>query len=93
LVTTNHESRITKPGEGFVRPYSIGDRVSQQQYGAGTVTAVNEYHTVIDFDEHGTRTFATAMVQLERSSTTAPVRVKGARRKKAAPTMKTTGKV
>jgi hypothetical protein len=69
--------------EGFVRAYSIGDRVSQQQYGAGTVTAVNEYHTVIDFDEHGSRTFSTALVQLERSSTTAPVRAKGARRKAA----------
>ena len=66
-----------------MRAYSVGDRVSQQQYGAGTVTAVNEYHTVIDFDEHGSRTFSTALVQLERSSTAAPVRAKGARRKAA----------
>jgi hypothetical protein len=79
--------------EASVRPYSIGDRVSQQQYGAGTVTAVNEYHTVIDFDEHGSRTFSTALVRLERSSTIAPVRVKGTRRKAAPKTAKATAKV
>ena len=52
--------------------YSTGDRVSQPQYGHGTVTTVNKYHTVIDFDEHGSRTFATPRVHLERSLTAAP---------------------
>jgi hypothetical protein len=69
------------PKEASVRLYTVGDRVSQQQYGAGTVTAVNEYHTVIDFDEHGSRTFATAVVRLEPSATTAPVRVKTTRKR------------
>ena len=54
--------------------YSAGDRVSQAQYGDGTVTVANEYHIVIDFDAHGSRTFATPLVQLERSSTAAPVK-------------------
>jgi len=57
-----------------VRTYLIGDRVSQPQYGTGTVTVCNEYHTVIDFDEHGSRTFATPAVQLERSATVAPAK-------------------
>ena len=60
--------------------YSNGDRVAQRQYGNGTVTAANEYHTVIDFDEHGSRTFATRLVQLERSSTAAPVKPTKSRR-------------
>ena len=47
------------PSGAPVRLFSIGDRVSQPQYGAGTVAAANEYHTTIDFDEHGPRTFAT----------------------------------
>ena len=59
---------------GNVPIYSAGDRVSQSQYGDGTVTAANEYHTVIDFDTHGSRTFATPRVQLEPSSTAAPVK-------------------
>ena len=66
-----------------MRLFTIGDRVSQQQYGAGTVAASNEYHTTIDFDEHGPRTFATPIVKLERSSTVAPPRAKAARRKAA----------
>ena len=64
-----------------MRPYAIGDRVSQPQYGAGTITAVDEHHTVIDFDEHGPRTFSTPLVKLERSSTVAPVRAKATKRK------------
>ena len=54
--------------------YSIGDRVVQPQYGAGTVTAANEFHTVIDFDEHGLKTFATGRARLDPSSTPAPAR-------------------
>jgi hypothetical protein len=67
--------------EDRVRPYAIGDRVSQPQYGAGTITAVDEHHTVIDFDEHGPRTFSTPLVKLERSSTIAPVRAKTTKRR------------
>ena len=66
-----------------MRLYSVGDRVAQPQYGAGTVTAANEFHTTIDFDEHGCRTFKTAIVKLERSATAAPPRAKAARRKAA----------
>ena len=66
-----------------MRVFSTGDRVSQPQYGAGTVAASNEYHTTIDFDEHGPRTFATPIVKLERSTTVAPPRAKATRRKAA----------
>ncbi len=55
---------------------SAGSRVSQVQYGTGTVTSVNQYHTVIEFDEAGTRTFITARVELTPSNTEAPVRAK-----------------
>ena len=61
--------------------YSTGDRVSQLQYGDGTVTATNEYHTVIEFDAHGLRTFATPLVRLERSSTPAPIKPAKTRRR------------
>jgi hypothetical protein len=54
--------------------------VSQEQYGHGTVKLVNEYHTVIDFDEHGSRTFTTSLVRLERSLTPAPVKAAKPRR-------------
>ena len=51
-----------------------GDRVSQAQYGHGTVTRADEYHTSIDFDDHGPRTFSTPRSHLERSQTPAPVK-------------------
>ena len=66
-----------------MRVFAIGDRVSQPQYGAGTVAASNEYHTTIDFDEHGPRTFATSIVKLERSATVAPPRTKATPRQAA----------
>jgi hypothetical protein len=64
--------------------YTVGDRVTQPQYGAGTITAVDESRTVIEFDEHGTRMFATSIVTLERSATPAPVRAARGRKKPAA---------
>jgi hypothetical protein len=67
-----------------VKRYNVGDRVMQTTYGAGTVTLVNEYHTVVDFDEHGSRTFVTGIVQLEPSDTVAPERRKRTRRSPAA---------
>lgn len=66
-----------------MKVYTIGARVSQTQYGAGTITLANEYHTIIDFDEHGTRTFATHLVQLGQCDTAAPIRPTRKRRKPA----------
>lgn len=54
--------------------FAVGDRVAQAVFGHGTITAVNEYHTVIDFDEHGVRRFSTPLVRLERSTSAAPER-------------------
>ena len=71
--------------EADVRGYAIGDRVSQPQYGTGTIRLVDEYHTVIDFDEHVIRRFSTSMVKLERSSTVEPGKPPKRTRKKAAP--------
>jgi hypothetical protein len=66
-----------------VQMYSIGDRVSQAQYGHGTILIANDHHIVIDFDEHGSRTFATRQVRLERSTTAAPPKPTKTRRRSA----------
>ena len=57
-----------------MKNWSKGDRVTQPTYGTGTLVEVNEHHTVIDFDEHGRRTFATRLVVLQASSEPAPNR-------------------
>jgi hypothetical protein len=61
---------------------SAGDRVSHAEYGDGTVSSVNQYHTVIEFDAHGARTFASPRVVLAATTTSAPE--KPVRGKKAA---------
>jgi hypothetical protein len=55
-----------------MKSWSKGDRVTQPNYGAGTLVEVNEHHTVIDFDEHGRRTFSTRLVVLQATSEPAP---------------------
>jgi hypothetical protein len=64
--------------------YAIGDRVAHSQYGDGTITRVDEYHTVIDFDVHGSRTFSSPRVVLTASNTEAPAKPAARRRKRPA---------
>jgi hypothetical protein len=52
--------------------YEPGHRVAHTQYGDGTIVRVNEYHTVIDFDAHGVRTFSSPRVVLAATSSVAP---------------------
>jgi hypothetical protein len=54
----------TRAKEPSVFPVK-GDRVAHGQYGPGTVTELDIYHTVIDFDGHGLRRFVTNRVVLE----------------------------
>jgi hypothetical protein len=60
--------------------FKVGDRVAQANYGTGTITGADDHHTVIDFDEHGVRTFATSLVTLERTSAPPPARAAKPRR-------------
>ena len=54
--------------------FAKGDRVSQPQYGCGTIVEVNEHHTVIDFDDGAVRRFVSRLVTLEPSGEPAPKR-------------------
>ncbi len=53
---------VASRGGNAMKAWAKGDRVVQPTYGPGTLVEVNEHHTVIDFDEHGRRTFATRLV-------------------------------
>jgi len=50
----------------------LGDRVQHGVYGVGTVTLLDVYHTVIDFDGHGPRRFVTNRVVVERTDDPGP---------------------
>lgn len=69
-----------------MKVYSKGARVSQPNYGPGTVTDADSHHTVIDFDNHGLKRFVTTMVALAPTSEPAPEKAKAVRRKRVAKT-------
>lgn len=68
-----------------MKPFAKNSRVSQANYGSGTVTSSDERYTVIEFDQHGKKTFLTDMVTLSKSDEPAPNRPVKEKRKKAAP--------
>lgn len=54
--------------------YSKGDRVTQSQYGAGTVVEANERQTIVEFDDYGLKAFSTRLVLLRRTAIAPPMR-------------------
>jgi hypothetical protein len=66
--------------EELVKLFAKGSRVKQSAYGSGTVTSSDERYTVIEFDNHGKRTFVTDMVTLGASDEPAPNRPEKKRR-------------
>jgi len=56
------------------KTWAKGDRVVQPTYGAGTILEYNEHHVVIEFDEHGRKTFSTRLVVLQGTSEPAPAK-------------------
>ena len=59
-------------------------RITHAVYGLGTVVAVSELYTTIQFDEAGTRRFVNSMVRLDSTDTPAPVRAVRKTKKKTA---------
>ena len=78
------EDAANRAGEPM-KAWAKGDRVVQPTYGPGTLVEVNEHHTVIDFDEHGRRVFATRLVVLQATNEPPPTKAprKRATKKKA----------
>jgi hypothetical protein len=74
------------------KSWTKGDRVVQPTYGLGTLVEVNEHHTVIEFDEHGRKTFASRLVTLQSTSEPAPARAARKRAPKKAKEGKETAK-
>ena len=53
--------------------FAANERINHSIYGLGTISEINDLHTVIEFDQNGRKKFVTSMVQLERTSVPAPV--------------------
>jgi hypothetical protein len=69
-----------------MKRFEVGARVVEPTYGLGSVIAVEDAYTRVQFDEHGVKKFLTSMSKLEPSDEPVPAGLRGAKvRKKRAP--------
>jgi hypothetical protein len=68
-----------------MKRFDVGSRVIEPTYGLGSVVAVEDNYTRVQFDEHGMKKFLTSMSRLEPSNEPVPPGLKGTVRKKRAP--------
>jgi RNA polymerase-interacting CarD/CdnL/TRCF family regulator len=79
-------SDATGRKEWSMKRFEVGARVVEPTYGLGSVVAVEDAYTRVQFDEHGVKKFLTSMSKLEPSSEPLPagLRAAGKPRKKRA---------
>ena len=65
-----------------MKRFDVGARVVEPTYGLGSVVAVEDNYTRVQFDEHGVKKFLTSMSRLEPSDEPLPPGMKGKIRKK-----------
>jgi len=58
--------------ESRMKRFEVGARVVEPTYGLGSVVAVEDAYTRVQFDEHGMKKFMTSMSKLEPSSEPVP---------------------
>ena len=68
-----------------MKRFDVGARVVEPTYGLGSVIAVEDNYTRVQFDDGGVKKFLTSMSRLEPSDEPAPPGMKGKVRKKRAP--------
>ena len=69
-----------------MKRFDVGARVVEPTYGLGSVIAVEDAYTRVQFDEHGVKKFLTSMSRLEPSDEPVPAGLRGTKvRKKRAP--------
>ena len=69
-----------------MKRFDVGARVVEPTYGLGSVIAVEDAYTRVQFDEHGVKKFLTSMSRLEPSDEPIPSGLRGSKvRKKRAP--------
>jgi hypothetical protein len=58
--------------ESRMKRFEVGARVVEPTYGLGSVIAVEDAYTRVQFDEHGVKKFMTSMSKLEPSNEPVP---------------------
>ena len=65
-----------------MKRFEVGSRVMEPTYGLGSVIAVEDAYTRVQFDEHGVKKFLTSMSKLEPSDEPAPAGARGLKPRK-----------
>ena len=60
-----------------MKRFEVGARVVEPTYGLGSVVAVEDAYTRVQFDEHGVKKFLTSMSRLEPSTEPVPASARG----------------
>jgi hypothetical protein len=71
-----------------MKRFEVGARVMEPTYGLGSVVAVEDAYTRVQFDEHGVKKFLTSMSKLEPSDEPAPAGARGVKTRKKRVTKK-----
>ena len=71
-----------------MKRFEVGARVIEPTYGLGSVVAVEDAYTRVQFDDHGIKKFLTNMSKLEPSDEPIPAGARGARPRKKRVTKK-----
>ena len=71
-----------------MKRFEVGARVIEPTYGLGSVVAVEDAYTRVQFDDHGVKKFLTNMSKLEPSDEPIPAGARGARPRKKRVTKK-----
>lgn len=71
-----------------MKRFEVGARVVEPTYGLGSVVAVEDAYTRVQFDDHGVKKFLTSMSRLEPSDEPVPAGARGAKPRKKRVTKK-----
>jgi len=65
-----------------MKRFEVGARVVEPTYGLGSVVAVEDAYTRVQFDDHGVKKFLTSMSKLEPSDEPVPAGARGGKVRK-----------
>lgn len=71
-----------------MKRFDVGARVVDPTYGLGSVVAVEDAYTRVQFDEHGVKKFLTSMSHLEPSDEPVPAGLRAGKPRKKRVTKK-----
>ncbi|MGH9309933.1 MAG: hypothetical protein ACRD1U_11195 [Vicinamibacterales bacterium] len=71
-----------------MKRFDVGARVVDPTYGLGSVVAVEDAYTRVQFDEHGMKKFLTSLSKLEPSDEPVPAGARGGKTRKKRVTKK-----